>query len=212
MSITPTKWNPTDKGANISLSNGDLTATATADYGAVRSVFSASTGKWYWEIKVEGTQYLAPGIATSAAPVTYQFGNDAYSWVRLGNGWRMNNTVHSTYGDEVSVADYYGFALDMDNGKIWVSRNGVWPDSGDPSTGANPMYSGLSGIFYAGFSGGIGGTPAKGTANFGASSFSYTVPSGYTSGFGELPVAEHINIFSSRKLNIFNPFPILGGV
>ena len=28
----------------------------------------------------------------------------------------------------------------MDAGKIWAAKNGTWQESGNPATGANPMY------------------------------------------------------------------------
>jgi hypothetical protein len=45
-------WNKADKEANITLSNGDLTATSgTTFWRNVRATIGVSTGKWYWEIK-----------------------------------------------------------------------------------------------------------------------------------------------------------------
>lgn len=56
-SVTYATWNPSDKSANVTLSNGNLTATITANtafYGA-RATIGKSSGKWYWEQTVSDT-------------------------------------------------------------------------------------------------------------------------------------------------------------
>ena len=89
-------------------------------------------------------------------------------------------------------------AVDMDNNKIWLGENGTWFASGNPATGANPMYSNLSGTItpfhaddystytptaYYNFGNGYFGTTAVSSAGTNASNlgiFEYDVPSGYT--------------------------------
>ena len=51
MSITYATWNPSDKGTNITLSNGNLTvAKGNAGWESVRATIGVSSGKWYWEV------------------------------------------------------------------------------------------------------------------------------------------------------------------
>jgi len=80
-----------------------------------------------------------------------------------------------------------GFALDADAGKGWVTVNGSdWADSssgtsGDPTNGSNPTWTQTIGTpvqpLCGDTSGGSHTTIA--TANFGASAFAYTPPTGY---------------------------------
>src|SRR5262245_47172505 len=71
VSVPSGTWNPSDKSANVALSNGNLTAqgTTTAD-GGVRSTTSRSSGKYYFEIvwsSNAGGGDTGCGIATSGA-------------------------------------------------------------------------------------------------------------------------------------------------
>ena len=42
----------------------------------------------------------------------------------------------------------WGLALDMDNGRVYIRRNGVWQNSGDPAAGTGFFAHDLSGTFY----------------------------------------------------------------
>jgi hypothetical protein len=93
----------------------------------------------------------------------------------------------------VSVVQY---AIDMDNGALYMGADGQWgkagnittcvPTSGAAKTGA--LITGLNGktvyaaatLVSATANGGFGAQSA--TANFGATPFAYPVPAGYNSG------------------------------
>ena len=185
MSIIYTTWNPDDKHADITLSNSNLTATSTYNnWHGIRSIEGKSSGKWYWETTIDvdsAFHYIRVGVGTVDASLSLQIGNDAYAYgYSAENGEKYNNNVSPAYGATYTTGDIIGVALDMDNGKLWWSKNGVWQASGNPGAGTNEAYSGLSGTFFAMFSPQI--TTDQGTANFGASSFSYTVPTGFNSG------------------------------
>ena len=54
-----------------------------------------------------------------------------------------SNTTN--YGDTWrSNGDIIGCALDMDNGKVWWSKNGTWQNSGDPAAGTNAAFTDLN--------------------------------------------------------------------
>lgn len=191
MYYKPATWNPSDKEASVVLSNGNLTAlaTATGGYNGVRSTVGVSSGKWYWEVT-----YDAIGIGNytqnqCVAPSTVSLSNsphngDVYSYY-AANGYKTCiGGVFMVYGSNwYHVGDVIGTALDMDEGKLWWSKNGVWQASGNPVTGANPACDGLSGTLYAMWT--EYKYNGKGTANFGASPFSYSVPIGFNAGLGE---------------------------
>ena len=184
MAITYTTWNQDDKNANITLSNGNLTATATyTAWKSVRAILGKPSGKWYWEIKisVDANRCLI-GIGTIDESVDTYVGDTAngYSYHDF-DGQKFHDDVGTVYGDTFTLNDIIGIALDLDNGKLWFSKNGVWQASGDPEAGTNEAWSGISGTFFPMYSP-YANTDAA-IANFGASSFSYSVPSGFNSGF-----------------------------
>ena len=176
-------FNPSDKSAGITLSNGNLTASHSAGWQAVRATMGKSTGKWYFEITQVGTyaggENMA-GVATSASPLDV-LGGDQYGWVYETNGKKRHDNYSQNFGDSMADGDVYCFAIDLDNGKMWAGKNGTWV--GDPEAGTGEMYADSFGTVFPG----VGGahTEVGFTANFGASAFAYTVPTGFNSGWYE---------------------------
>jgi hypothetical protein len=175
--------NENDKATQVTLADGNLRYQLSSNsYTAVRGTFGVSSGKWYWEMNaVSGmgvnTAYM--GIATNAsnlqaanAPTdgtTYTYisytGNKAYtSNTSYGTAWNTNGRV-------------IGVALDLDAGKIWWSRDGVWQASGDPSAGTGEAFSGITGTWhpYVVFN----DTSPNFLFNFGQSAFTYTPPTDF---------------------------------
>jgi hypothetical protein len=175
-------WNPSDKAATISLSNGNLTATTTSSVSQVRSTISVNNGKWYWEIHVDlnTARALGIGIARATSSLTTFPGGDATSWayysLSAGQTLKYNNGVGALYGIAYFTGDTIGVALDMDAGTLTFYVNGV-------SQGT--AYSGLSGAMYAVV--GSGGLDSQiATANFGQTPFRYSVPTGFNPGLYSL--------------------------
>lgn len=194
-------WNPSDKSALITLSNGNLTATKTnTSYGTVRATESKSSGKFYWEVKIDVTesstfsQFI--GIATSAAGLYAGLGYDAYGWgYTFGStdGAIGHNSVFTNpWGDKFQANDIIGIALDLDNGKLWWSKNNVWQESGDPANGTNPAYTGLSGTFFPAVT--IYTVSNAITARFKTSDFDYSPPTGFNSYEEEAVIEDDITL------------------
>jgi len=179
-------WNPSDKDPGITLLNGNLTANGDAgDYCAVRANISKSSGKWYWEYRIEGSQvsYHFMGIGTSVENLDQYPGyTDAgYCWkLSSGASQKYHDGNQGYYGDTCSLTDVVGIALDLDNGKIWFSRNGIWQESGNPAIGTNPTFTGILGTFYpmVGLWGNSGSNLA--TARFIVSDQTYSSPDGFS--------------------------------
>lgn len=168
-SNTYATWNPSDKGAGITLSNGNLTETTSATAAITRSTISKSSGKWYWEVKLDSGA-LNAGVATSAASLVQYLGGNASGWGYFYTGLVYNNNIGSGSNAAYTAGDTIGFALNMDTGVLTFYKNNV----AQPTT-----VSGLSGAIYAATGSNNVGT---GTANFGATPFTYTPPSGYNAG------------------------------
>ena len=126
-----TAWDPSNKDASITLSNGNLTATGSLTF-SWKSVISAgsgkSSGKWYWRCKAQpiGGGYATCGISTKTEPTSDLVGADANGWlfyVQPGNVagvWHSGGYIGpcSFY---VAAGDYIVVAFDAGNAKIWCT-------------------------------------------------------------------------------------------
>lgn len=183
--------NPLDKAADIVLSNGNLTATdnATAAWISVRSTNSYSSGKYYWEwtLGSKGTGNGGAGFANSTAPISGGpnafIGCDVNGISLFSTGDVVKNFAFTSTLAVINNGDICCFAIDIDNHLFWVRKGaGNWNGSGtaNPATGVGgiALPSGLaSGAIFAGIS--VLNNTDFSTANFGATAFSQTVPSGF---------------------------------
>ena len=112
-----------------------------------------------------------------------------------------NGSIVATY-NTVTTNDIVGIALDLDNNKVYFSKNGTWQGSSDPSAGTGGISitapaSNRTGFYFFGsgdeatnsavhnanFGNGYFGTTAVASAGTNASGigiFEYDVPTGYT--------------------------------
>ena len=204
-------WNPLESAnGNFSFANGNTYSSISyAGYNYVTSTLGASSGKYYCEMKAnttDGSNKWLFGIAThpSLNANDDYLGKDfdAYGY-RTSNGNYYNNENTTVYGDSCVAGDIVGVAMDLDNNRLFFSKNGVWQNSADPttSTGAISIISPSStstGFYhfawgdidatgahtmYANFGNGYFGTTAVASAGTNASGigiFEYDVPTGYT--------------------------------
>ena len=184
--FVPTTWNPLDKASEVSLSNGNLTATcSTGDKGArgVLGIDLDSGATAYCEFTIDTVGSSGCGVARATAPLTGSNPQGhADSWLyNAGTGFWENTGGDTNTGVSFSPGDVMMLAVSGAN--IWWGRNGAWSLSGAPSTNTNPAFSNLSGIVHPVFVQ-SGGTASTITANFGQQSFSYSPPSGFTAGWG----------------------------
>jgi hypothetical protein len=175
--VTYATLNPSDKGTGETLSNGNLTATKGVSgwgTGLVRATIGKSSGKWYWEVRLNtdtGHHFLG-GVSLSTLAGSY-LGIDANGWALYSNdGALVHNAVHNPVVTSIfGTGAVVGYALNMDTGVLQVSLNG----------GAFvTLASGLSGTFYPAIDQYDSGMQA--TVNFGATAFTYTPPAGYNAG------------------------------
>ena len=185
-------FDPSKKQASVTLSNGNLTATGTlaTNWETALCVDGYSSGKWYFELTFDveiykgggGAYDFAFGVANLSHNLSNFIGVDANGWSLLdpnsvGYFAGVNTPVDFGGATDIEVNDVVGIALDMDNGKIWWSLNGLWGDSGDPATDTNPQATGLTGTLYPGVS--VYGNGSQVTINFGSTDLAYTPPAGF---------------------------------
>ena len=175
-------WNPADKGTNIVLSDGNLTAghTGGSGWSSVRAIVGRDYGKWYWELS--GLSNLGDtlvGIATAQMPLGDNLGTsyNSYGFNKPNPDrlrWAGASKLNFVSPANPTAGHVFGFALDMDNKELHVSVDGVW--MGSANFGA--VVTGLSGTVYPALQTNNGPI----AANFGQSNFKYAVPAGYNAG------------------------------
>lgn len=177
-SVTYATWNPSDKGANITLSGSNLVATTTGStVESVRATIGKSSGKWYWEISCTGisSNTAMIGVANSSLPVATSYtGQTADGWGYYSNdGNKYHSGGGTPYGASYTNGDVIGVALDMNAGTLILYKN---------NTSQGTAYTGLSGTLYPCVSAMSTVSSVVYTANFGATSLTYSPPSGYNAG------------------------------
>ena len=206
--------NPLAKGSGtITFSEGNLKSStsasvAAAEHGATFTI--PKSGKWYWEAaytgaNTGGSQAALMGIMDIDTQTVGLSGNhlttttgDYITYYTHNSSIYENNVLDSSFSGNEAAATV-GFALDMDNGYLFVHLNGTYI-GGTPnfSTGANHAAEPNTTRTWLPFFGANGGTTITWTANFGQDStfagattaggntdkngkgdFKYAVPSGF---------------------------------
>jgi hypothetical protein len=169
-------WDPAGLSpSNASLTNNNLTAH-TINVGQARGNVGLQTGKWYFEcyLNNSGAQNgTMLGIASDQHSLVAFPGSDAHSYGYYAfDGKKYNQNVPVAYAATYTTGDTVGIALDLDAGTLIFLKNNV--DLG-------VAYSGIASAswFPIVSQGSSAGTNGQVTINFGASSFTYTPPSGY---------------------------------
>lgn len=177
-------WNPADKSASFTLSNGNLTGTTTvATAQGCRSTTSKNSGKVYFEcvFSYTTTNAAAVGLALGSASLTGGYTQSGLFVIDgLGRLWANGGNVASAAPSPSSGVTIM-VAHNFSTGKLWFGVNGTWVNSGNPSTDFNPVTVITAGqtLFVGAFSASTSSTNSW-VLNAGGSAFSYSVPSGFS--------------------------------
>ena len=129
--------NPLDNyRAASTFSNGNNTIVSNASNNTYNtSTIGIASGKFYSEVKVNTNNDNVVGIAggfSGSSTAKLEDGANNYGYVGY-DGTVMNNgstlATYSTY----TTGDIIGIAVDCTNNKFYVSKNGVFQGSADPS-------------------------------------------------------------------------------
>jgi len=199
------------RASNFTLSNGNSSATCGADWETLEGTLGVNKGKWYYEAKWNGSNYFMAGwtstnfmskvptsyVGHTITEPSYALGlNDAKVYYSTSSSATQDSAV---WGNTLTSSDILGCAIDIDNGKLYWSKNGVWMNSGDPTSGAtgtgaysitdtatNYFWQPVMGCYNSAgnfnFGQGYFGTTAvasAGTAPSEGGIFEYDCPSGY---------------------------------
>ena len=196
--------NPLDIYAG-SLSNGNLEFSGLYSsqngIGCRSTLAVPSSGKWYAEaaavlISGVGNSCMLGFTSSNQSISATAFGATLTPWIGVdasinGNGLRLvwngvsggtasSTTLFATYAS----GDVVNFAIDFDNGKLWIGKNGTWYNSGNPAAGTNATTTFTAGTspwrFWAEYVASLDNSNRSGViSNFGQRAFAYTPPSGF---------------------------------
>ena len=208
--------NPLDNYyASSTFSEGNTKIVTDASAKASNtSTFGISSGKWYCEIKAVQiyngyAQFGIKGKAPTSTTDGVGDGTDGYAYTASG-GNKVNNGSATSYGTVWNNNDIIGIAIDLDNNKLYFSRNGGWQNSGDPtsgSTGTGAAFSlgtPSSGAYYIATSDGdtSGGSANTYEFNFGNPPYSISSGNSDANGHGNFDNAVPSGYFALCTKNL----------
>ena len=138
-----------------------------------------SKGKWYFEVKVDEPAIQKQAEATFSTGV-FQAVPEADAANERGGSYGNLITIRRI--DKKVEVYTLGYAIDLDNGKLYVSQNGAW-DGGNPgSSGGLDLIRGRAykGELSSSVSINAFLTSHSLDVNFGDRAFTYHIPDGYT--------------------------------
>ena len=175
-------WNPSDKGANITLSNGNLDATGATAFHSVRATTSRSSGKKYFEILLVAADASGSiiGAMDGSGTLTTYVGNSANGFGHQNNGtdYVTGDTLSNDPATTYTTNDVVNIAIDFGAGSAWLGKNGSWV-TGDPAAGTSPWVTGISGAYFPTYS--TANASNAGRLRTKNAQFTGSVPSGFTS-------------------------------
>tara|TARA_B100000214_G_scaffold350912_1_gene304928 strand:- start:1421 stop:2848 length:1428 start_codon:yes stop_codon:yes gene_type:complete len=168
------------------------------------STIAVTAGKWYAEFKptAGGSNYVVGIMPIDTASTvdldSNHLGNGDYAgslgyYSAGGSMLAAGNSANGSFGNSYTGDDIIGVALDMDNRKVYFSKNGTYQNSQDPTNGTNAItLTDTSDGYHIGFTYDTSGTVE---CNFGGyhvntlssaaadengfGSFEYAPPTGY---------------------------------
>jgi len=204
-------------GSGTSLSEGNLQLNPGTNSTGFHSVstMGVSTGKWYWEAKLVSGTKGAFGIIFDGSsgnvfehqrndkmPGGYSGNDNSWGYKPGNNGNVENNAGDITFsGVTASSSNILGFAMDLDNGALYIHKDGTYMNSGNPTSGASKtgaidISGGDDGFVFPAYGDSDSGASPSAAYNFGSppysesggetdgdgyGNFNQSVPSGYYS-------------------------------
>jgi len=190
--VSYSTWDSANKDADVTLSNGDNTASvvsAGSSRGAVRGASFNGSGLHYFEVTLDAGNEMLIGLGNSSATITDSYpGANTNSWGYYSvNGQKYTNATNTAYGESWTAGgDKIGCLYDATAGEISFYKNGRFQ---------GVAFTGISGDLY----------PMWGTATTGAGTRTVTLDTSVPS-FGAIygywhPTDKDSQITLSNNLN-----------
>jgi len=165
----------------VTFSDGNLKAVvpSSSTTGKAFGNIGVSSGKWYWEIDyISGTSnFLEVGVTT------VKWAAGSYRGIRGNDGEKTANTDTDA---SFATGDLVQVAVDVDNGKWYIGKNGSWMLSGDPVNGTGFVHDDLTSVrashgneLFPSFYSVTGSGGQTFAVNFGQQEFVHTPPTGF---------------------------------
>ena len=178
------------------ITNGNTVPSDYAAYQGIVGTLGASSGKYYFEVKINGSsgeRGMVGWGARDTGQITFP-GGGAYDYGRLNNADTYYNNGSDTAisgASAYTTNDICGCAIDLDGNKIYWYKNGALENSGGTTITASStagnyfpiVRNGDGNNIQCNFGNGYFGTTAVSSAGTNASGigiFEYDVPNGYT--------------------------------
>lgn len=183
--------NPINAASGLTLSDGNLKIAASASGSKFvnSSVPLPSSGAYYAEIIFANAaissigQTIGLALASRSLTAVNNAAGAYLFYASAAGALISNGTTTASSLATISANELFQVAVDVTNSKMWIGRNNVWYNStggttGDPSTGANPTFTGAFADYfiYAGFD---TASAVSANLNFGQRPFAFTPPSGF---------------------------------
>ena len=134
-------------GANPTYSEGNLKVVSSADnYFGGSGNIGVTTGKWYLEVELDAESTSGQGVIGMSTNIFEEARQNRHLGQLTsnpsvgyygGNGNKVvDGATDSSYGNTYAAGDIIGIAIDLDNNKIYFSKNGTFQNSGDPTSGS----------------------------------------------------------------------------
>lgn len=155
----------------------------THAFGTI-SIAAGDTTGWYWEGVCTSMDtartYIGiccPTDGPTSVGASYAF-TTKFVLANTGQYWQASTSSGSPNGTYTSYAANDVMMVAYKNGSLWIGKNGVWMNSGDPVAGTGAVSTTLStskewSVYF--------GYNSTWSTNFGQRPFTYTPPSGFKS-------------------------------
>jgi hypothetical protein len=213
---TPTNnfctMNPLYSYSGITFSEGNLqTNLGGSNHRWGTSTFFVANGKWYFECKLlsDSNYNSGPGVIAYGIddPITTEgggAGSKAEGWIYLSTNAGDLQHGGTQYGtaSAATTNDILMVAFDVDNGKIWIGKNGTWSEGSNPSTGNGAVREDLGDASSGLFSPGVSGYAENMVFNFGNPPFSISSGNADANGYGNFEYAVPSGFYSLCTKNL----------
>ena len=161
--------------------NDFVTNNSSSNYGLCTSTLGMTTGKYYMEVHYESNsnQCLIGIMGNKPTSTANYIGGHAHSYGLYTNGNYYNATSGTSYGTSFTNGDYIGIFLDLDNNKLYFSKNGTVMNSGTGISITSASSTELGCYFFSAMEWNSSGN-GDFAANFGNGSFRTTQLTGTT--------------------------------
>jgi hypothetical protein len=190
--------------STLTYTDGNCTIQrTTSDWESTGSTLAVTQGKWYAEFKWISGTFTIIGVEDMELVSIWDNEFIGKSINGRGYGWdgdARNNSSASAFGNSFTTGDIIGVALDMDNKYVYMSKNGTFQNSGDPTSGG----TGTGGLSLSGTEYIIGWSAYNSviSANFGNPPFTISSGNSDANGYGNFEYAVPSGYYALNTKNL----------